>query len=154
MHDTYGQALANILISLQCGISVLDTSVAGLGGCPYAKGATGKHSTAQSTAQDSATVHTHTGTPMLYCAVLFHLTIDHVAVRDEQGMLTSVMSIERPASGNVATEDVVYMLNGLGIKHGIDMEELLGASDFISKALGRANSSRVANAMLAARQQA
>ena len=73
--------------------------------------------------------------------------------RDE-GMFTYMIWFQRSASGNVATEDVVYMLNGLGIKHGIDMEELLGASDFISKALGRANSSRVANAMLAARQQA
>ncbi|KAK9820050.1 hypothetical protein WJX72_005485 [[Myrmecia] bisecta] len=85
MHDTYGQAVANILASLQLGISVVDASVAGLGGCPYAKGAT----------------------------------------------------------GNVATEDVVYLLNGFGIKHGVDMDKLLDTSDFISKALGRQNSSRL-----------
>eukprot|EP00873_Tetraselmis_striata_P032993 jgi/Tetstr1/453257/TSEL_040273.t1 len=76
MHDTYGQALANILASMQCGVAIIDTSIAGLGGCPYAKGAT----------------------------------------------------------GNVATEDVVYMLDGFGIKHGLDMRALLAASDFISRA--------------------
>ncbi|KAG7671915.1 hypothetical protein Ndes2437B_g03273 [Nannochloris sp. 'desiccata'] len=78
MHDTYGQALANILTALQMGVSVIDSSVAGLGGCPYAKGAT----------------------------------------------------------GNVATEDVVYMLHGFGIKTGIDMEKLLDASAFITGVLG------------------
>jgi hydroxymethylglutaryl-CoA lyase len=123
MHDTFGQGLANILIALQCGISVLDTSVAGLGGCPYAMGATGK------SAECSA----------------------------GQGVSFPTAVVEAAAvgrsAGNVATEDVVYMLNGMGIKHGVDMEELLDASDFISKALGRANSSRVATAMLAARQQ-
>jgi hydroxymethylglutaryl-CoA lyase len=91
MHDTYGQALANILASLQLGISTIDASVAGLGGCPYARG----------------------------------------------------------ASGNVATEDVVFMLNGLGIRHGIDMDKLLDASEFITKALGRmTNGSRAAEALL------
>lgn len=77
-HDTYGQALANILIALQHGISVVDCSIAGLGGCPYAKGAT----------------------------------------------------------GNVATEDVLYMLNGLGIKTGVDMQQLLSVSSWISSCLG------------------
>jgi hydroxymethylglutaryl-CoA lyase len=77
-HDTYGQALANILIALQHGISVVDSSVAGLGGCPYAAGAT----------------------------------------------------------GNVATEDVLYMLNGLGIPSGVDMTKLLQVSNWISSCLG------------------
>ena len=94
LHDTYGQALANILTALQMGIRVIDASVAGLGGCPYAKG----------------------------------------------------------ASGNVATEDVVYMLDGLGIKHGVDMQKLLEASDYICKALGRENQSHVAKALLAGKQ--
>ena len=91
MHDTYGQALVNILTALQAGIATIDSSVAGLGGCPYAAG----------------------------------------------------------ASGNVATEDVVYMLNGYGIEHGVDLPKLLKASAFICDALGRDNSSRVAKAMLA-----
>jgi hydroxymethylglutaryl-CoA lyase len=92
MHDTYGQALANILTSLQMGVSVIDSSVAGLGGCPYAKGAT----------------------------------------------------------GNVATEDVVYFLNGFGIETGIDMDKLLDASAFITGVLGegRKNNSRAAEALL------
>lgn len=94
LHDTYGQALANILVALQKGISVIDSSVAGLGGCPYAKG----------------------------------------------------------ASGNVATEDVVYMLNGLGIKHGIDLDKLIQASDTICQHLNRENGSKVARAMLAKAQ--
>lgn len=79
LHDTYGQAIANIYASLQAGISVFDCSVAGLGGCPYARG----------------------------------------------------------ASGNVATEDVVYLLDGLGIEHGVDMDKLIKAGQFISAALGR-----------------
>lgn len=96
MHDTYGQALANILTALQMGVSVIDSSVAGLGGCPYAKGAT----------------------------------------------------------GNVATEDVVYMLHGFGIKTGIDMEKLLDASAFITGVLGgRKNNSRAAEALLKKRVQ-
>eukprot|EP00798_Chlamydomonas_sp_ICE-L_P030571 gene30571-35586_t len=94
MHDTYGQGLANLLASLQMGVSVIDSSVAGLGGCPYAKGAT----------------------------------------------------------GNVSTEDVVYMLNGMGIQHGIDMEKLLDASDMITKALGRPPGSRAATALLSLRK--
>lgn len=85
-HDTYGQALANLLAVLQMGVAVIDTAVAGLGGCPYAKG----------------------------------------------------------ASGNVATEDVVYMLDGLGIETGVDMKKLLAASRYISEALGRVPASRVA----------
>lgn len=87
-HDTYGQALANIYAALQMGVSVVDSAVAGLGGCPYAKG----------------------------------------------------------ASGNVATEDVVYMLNGLGIETGIDFNKLLDAGWFISDKLGRAPVSKVSNA--------
>ncbi len=90
-HDTYGQALANILVGLQHGIATIDASVAGLGGCPYARGAT----------------------------------------------------------GNVATEDVVYMLNGMGIDTGINLSALVGAGARISEALGRRNSSRAANALLA-----
>lgn len=89
LHDTYGQALANILAALQMGITVVDASVAGLGGCPYAPG----------------------------------------------------------ASGNVATEDVVYMLDGLGIQHGVDLSKLLAASDYICGALGRENASHVARAL-------
>lgn len=92
-HDTYGQALANIYASLLEGVSVFDSSVAGLGGCPYAKGAT----------------------------------------------------------GNVATEDVLYMLNGLGIETGINLDLLVDAGARISQVLGRENGSRVARAVLAAR---
>jgi len=91
-HDTYGQALANIYASLEEGIQVFDSSVAGLGGCPYAKG----------------------------------------------------------ASGNVASEDVLYMLNGLGIETGIDLEKLIAAGQRISDLLGRATGSRVAKARLSA----
>ncbi|XP_051775121.1 3-hydroxy-3-methylglutaryl-CoA lyase, cytoplasmic isoform X2 [Erpetoichthys calabaricus] len=87
-HDTYGQALANILTALQMGISVVDSSVAGLGGCPYAEG----------------------------------------------------------ASGNVATEDVVYMLSGLGITTGVDLNKVMEAGNFISTALNRKTNSKVAQA--------
>ena len=87
-HDTYGQALVNIYASLQEGIAVFDSSIAGLGGCPYAKG----------------------------------------------------------ASGNVATEDVLYMLNGMGIETGIDMDKLLLAGEHISRVVGRVTGSRVARA--------
>jgi len=87
-HDTYGQAVANIYASLLEGINVFDSSIAGLGGCPYAKG----------------------------------------------------------ASGNVATEDVMYLLNGLGIETGIDLEALIGAGQQISCVLGRPSGSRVAKA--------
>jgi len=90
-HDTYGQALANIFAALQMGVSVVDAAVAGLGGCPYAKG----------------------------------------------------------ASGNVATEDVVYMLQGLDIKTGVDLEKLVQISHFISKELGRTPNSKVAMAISA-----
>jgi hydroxymethylglutaryl-CoA lyase len=89
-HDTYGQALANTLAALEMGIAQFDTSIAGLGGCPYAKGAT----------------------------------------------------------GNVATEDVVYMLHGMGIDTGLDLEALVDASAFISGHLGRKPNSRVSVAML------
>ncbi|WP_181297295.1 hydroxymethylglutaryl-CoA lyase [Pseudomonas sp. Q2-TVG4-2] len=91
-HDTYGQALANIYASLLEGICVFDSSVAGLGGCPYAKG----------------------------------------------------------ASGNVASEDVLYMLDGLGIQTGIGLDALIAAGQRISDVLGRPNGSRVARARLSA----
>lgn len=90
-HDTYGQALANIYVALEHGIASLDSSVAGLGGCPYAKG----------------------------------------------------------ASGNVATEDVLYMLQGLGIETGVDMGRLLRAGRFICESLGRDVESRVGRASAA-----
>jgi hydroxymethylglutaryl-CoA lyase len=92
-HDTYGQALANILACLQMGVHIFDTSIAGLGGCPYAKGAT----------------------------------------------------------GNVATEDVVFMLHGMGITTGLDLDALVDAGAAISSVLGRAPVSRVARALLAKR---
>ena len=88
-HDTYGQALANIYASLEVGVATFDCSVAGLGGCPYAKGAT----------------------------------------------------------GNVATEDVVYLLDGLGIETGVDMTKLRSAGRFISDHLQRPSMSRVARAL-------
>ena len=88
-HDTYGQALANIHAVLQQGVSVVNSSIAGLGGCPYAKG----------------------------------------------------------ASGIVATEDVLYMLNGLGVETGLDMTGLLKASDYITRQIGRPTSSKVALAL-------
>lgn len=90
-HDTYGQALSNILIALQHGIATVDSSVAGLGGCPYAPG----------------------------------------------------------ASGNVATEDVIYMLQGLGIETGVDLNQLIAAGQRISTVLNRQNASSVARAHLA-----
>jgi hydroxymethylglutaryl-CoA lyase len=92
-HDTYGQALANILACLQLGVHTFDTSIAGLGGCPYAKGAT----------------------------------------------------------GNVATEDVVFMLHGMGIHTGLDLDALVDAGAYISGVLGRAPVSRAGKALLAKR---
>ena len=92
-HDTYGQALANILECLHLGVSTFDASVSGLGGCPYAKGAT----------------------------------------------------------GNVATEDVVYLLHGLGIATGIDLDRLVDAGAWVREAIGQLNGSRVARALLARR---
>jgi hydroxymethylglutaryl-CoA lyase len=92
-HDTYGMAVANTLASLEMGIWNFDTSVAGLGGCPYAKGAT----------------------------------------------------------GNVASEDVVYLLHGMGIETGIDLDKLIDAGQYISEFLGRKSHSRAANALLAKR---
>jgi len=89
-HDTYGQALANTLICLQMGVWQFDTSVAGLGGCPYAKGAT----------------------------------------------------------GNVATEDVVYLLHGMGIATGINLDALIDAGQFISNFLGRPTQARAGKALL------
>jgi hydroxymethylglutaryl-CoA lyase len=94
-HDTYGQALANVYASLECGITVFDASVAGLGGCPYAPGAT----------------------------------------------------------GNVATEDLVYMFDGLGIQTGIDLDKLIDAGDYICTSLGRQTTSKVARAILAKRSK-
>jgi hydroxymethylglutaryl-CoA lyase len=94
-HDTYGQALANIYACLQMGIHTFDASVAGLGGCPYAKGAT----------------------------------------------------------GNVGTEDVLFMLNGLGIHTGVDIHKLVDAATYISNVLGRKPVSRTGNALLAKRAQ-
>jgi len=91
VHDTYGQAVANIYAALECGVATLDSSVAGLGGCPYAKGAT----------------------------------------------------------GNVATEDVLYMLDGLGIETGVDMNKLIAAGDYICGVLGRPTFSRAAKAIAA-----
>ncbi|WP_444914916.1 hydroxymethylglutaryl-CoA lyase [Microbulbifer sp. TRSA007] len=88
-HDTYGQALANIYAALQMGVAVVDSAVAGLGGCPYARG----------------------------------------------------------ASGNVASEDVLYMLNGMGIETGVDIQLLAEAGNFISEQLGRETNSRVAKAL-------
>ena len=85
-HDSYGQALSNILIALQHGIPTIDASVAGLGGCPYAPG----------------------------------------------------------SQGNVATEDVVYMLHGMGVETGLDLDKLIAAGERISATLGRVNASRVA----------
>ncbi len=90
-HDTYGQALANILACLERGVAVVDSAVAGLGGCPYAKG----------------------------------------------------------ASGNVGSEDVRYMLGGMGIETGVDLDALAEAGRFICAALGRAPTSRVAQALAA-----
>jgi hydroxymethylglutaryl-CoA lyase len=92
-HDTYGQALANIYASMEAGIAIFHSSVAGLGGCPYAKGAT----------------------------------------------------------GNVATEDVLYMMNGLGIETGVDLDQVVDAGQFISQHLGRKAVSRAGNAITAKR---
>lgn len=90
-HDTYGQAVANIHQALQAGIRRFDSAVAGLGGCPYARG----------------------------------------------------------ASGNVATEDVLYLMHGLGLQTGVDIFKVVSAGDMICKILGRKNQSKVANALLA-----
>jgi hydroxymethylglutaryl-CoA lyase len=93
-HDTYGQALANIYGALERGVAVFDSSVAGLGGCPYAKG----------------------------------------------------------ASGNVATEDVVYLLHGLGCATGVDLDRLVDAGEFICAELGRPSNSKAGRALLAKRK--
>lgn len=90
MHDTYGQALTNIYASLEMGVSAIDSSIAGLGGCPYAAG----------------------------------------------------------ASGNVATEDLVYLLNGLGIAHGTDLQKLIQAGNYISNILNKPNQSKAAQAFI------
>ena len=88
-HDTYGQALANIFACLEAGVSVIDASVGGLGGCPYAPG----------------------------------------------------------ASGNVATEDVVFMLKGMGVETGVDLDALLEAGAVVARQLGRGPESAVARAL-------
>ncbi|MGQ0524497.1 MAG: hydroxymethylglutaryl-CoA lyase [Betaproteobacteria bacterium] len=93
-HDTYGQALTNIYAALECGVATFDSSVAGLGGCPYAKGAT----------------------------------------------------------GNVATEDVVYLMNGLGLETGVNLGRLIDAGNYISAILGRPTNSRAARALMAKAQ--
>jgi hydroxymethylglutaryl-CoA lyase len=93
-HDTYGQALANILVCIEAGVAVVDSSVAGLGGCPYAKG----------------------------------------------------------ASGNVASEDVVYMLDGLGVKTGVDLDKLADSGWLICEYLGRTPSSKVSVALRGRKQ--
>jgi len=90
-HDTYGMAIANIYASLQLGMAIFDSSIAGLGGCPYAKG----------------------------------------------------------ASGNVATEDVVYLLNGLGIETGVDLAKLAAIGDWISSAINRPNGAKAGRAIWA-----
>ncbi len=95
-HDTYGQALANVLAALELGVASFHASVAGLGGCPYAKGAT----------------------------------------------------------GNVATEDLLYMLHGLGLHTGVDLDAVVDAGTFISAALGRASHSRAGRALQAHRAEA
>ncbi|MBY6241777.1 hydroxymethylglutaryl-CoA lyase [Methylosinus sp. Sm6] len=94
-HDTYGQALANIFACLELGVDVVDSSIAGLGGCPFAPGAT----------------------------------------------------------GNVATEDVVYMLERSGVETGVDLTAAIAAGDFISERLGRANRAKTARALQARRQR-
>ena len=91
-HDTWGQALANVLACLEQGVAVVDAAVSGTGGCPYAKG----------------------------------------------------------ASGNVATEDVVYMLHGLGIETGVDLEALADTGRWLASLLGRETGSKVARALAAA----
>jgi isopropylmalate/homocitrate/citramalate synthase len=95
-HDTYGQALANLLATLERGVAVVDGSVAGLGGCPYAAG----------------------------------------------------------ASGNVASEDVLYMLNGLGLETGVDLDGLVAAGRFVADALGRPPASKVSRALAGRRDAA
>lgn len=95
-HDTYGQALSNVLAAMQCGLSTFDSAVAGLGGCPYAAG----------------------------------------------------------ASGNLATEELVYLCQGLGIETGVDLDALVQAGQGICQALGRANGSKVARALLARQAEA
>jgi len=92
-HDTYGQALANILACLDAGVRIVDSSISGLGGCPYARG----------------------------------------------------------ASGNVASEDVVYMLHGLGLSTGIDLQALVSTGDWISKQLKRPNNSKAGRALISSR---
>ncbi len=89
-HDTYGQALANTLAALRCGVTTVDASAGGLGGCPYAKSAT----------------------------------------------------------GNLATEDLVWMLHGLGIRTGVDLRALVGTSGWMARQLGRPSPSRAVQALL------
>ena len=116
------QAVANAVAAMQVGVSTLDSSVAGLGGCPYAKGATGALGTWP---------HHHVS----LCRANFRASYTEL----------------HTCAGNVATEDLVYLLSGLGIAHGVDMDRLLDASQYISLALGREPHSRVARALLAKR---
>jgi hydroxymethylglutaryl-CoA lyase len=95
-HDTYGQAVANVYAALECGVATFDASVAGLGGCPYAKGAT----------------------------------------------------------GNVATEDVLYLLDGLGIETGVDLAQLIAVGEYICGVIGRPTHSKAARALVAKRAAA
>jgi hydroxymethylglutaryl-CoA lyase len=95
-HDTYGQAVTNVYAALECGVATFDASVAGLGGCPYAKGAT----------------------------------------------------------GNVATEDVLYLLDGLGVETGVDIDKLIAAGEYICGVLGRPTHSKAARALAAKRRAA
>jgi hydroxymethylglutaryl-CoA lyase len=95
-HDTYGQAVTNVYAALECGVATFDASVAGLGGCPYAKGAT----------------------------------------------------------GNVATEDVLYLLDGLGVETGVNIDKLIAAGDYICGVLGRPTHSKAARALAAKRKAA
>ncbi|MGE8303530.1 MAG: hydroxymethylglutaryl-CoA lyase [Pseudomonas kermanshahensis] len=95
-HDTYGMAIANIHTALEAGVRVFDSSVGGLGGCPYSPGAT----------------------------------------------------------GNVATEDLLYLLDGLGVRHGVDLDAVIEAGEFIGAQLGRPTASRVVRALLAQRTMA
>ncbi len=107
-HDTYGQALSNIYVSLTHGITTVDSSVSGLGGCPYA----GRQRVHE---QQMRTAWLNRCLCMCMCMVC----------------------MAGGASGNVATEDVVYMLNGLGIQTGVDLRELLKVCTFINAQLDR-----------------
>ncbi|TRY65259.1 hypothetical protein DNTS_014061 [Danionella cerebrum] len=130
-HDTYGQALPNILIALQMGVSVVDCSVAGLGGCPFAKGASGNVATED----------------VLYMLHGLGIETMGVSVVDCSVAGLGGCPFAKGASGNVATEDVLYMLHGLGIETGVDLLKVIEAGEFICQALRRASSSKVSRAI-------